>query len=379
MAKEKKKIKVAFPHMGNIYIAWGSALRRLGIEPYIPPYTSKRTLSLGTKNSPESICLPYKLILGNFIEAIEGGADYVAMISSPGICRLGEYGAGIQNTLEDMGYHANYIELQLYDGIKGMFRFLTQLSGVKNPVTIIRAIVFAFRKVFAADRMETMLSYYRAREIKTGEAEKTFKKGMKLIYEANHYRELKKAEKEAKAMMQKVEIDPKRDVLHVDLTGEIYLVQDPFSNQNIERELGRMGVQTRRTLTVSSFLKDAIIPKMFVKGETHLERAFRLAKPYLSRDIGGDSLECVSDIVYANEKGKDGIIHISPFTCMPEIMSQNFFPAMRENCEIPILPLIMDEQTGKAGYITRLEAFVDLMRRRKRRKEQQSAQTAAAK
>ena len=371
--KQKKKIKVAFPHMGNIYIAWGSALRRLGIEPYIPPYSSKRTLSLGTKNSPESICLPYKLILGNFIEAIEGGADYVAMISSPGICRLGEYGAGIQNTLEDMGYHANYIELQLYDGVKGMFKFLTELSGVKNPITIVRAIVFAFRKVFATDRMENLLSYYRAREINIGDAEKAFKKGMKLIYEANHYKELKKAEKQAAELIKKTEIDPKRDVLHVDLTGEIYLVQDPFSNQNIERELGKMGVQTRRTLTVSSFLKDAIIPKMFVKGETHLERAVRLAKPYLARDIGGDSLECVSDIVYANENGKDGIIHVSPFTCMPEIMSQNFFPAIRENCEIPILPLILDEQTGKAGYITRLEAFVDLMRRRKRKKEMELA------
>ncbi len=371
--KQKKKIKVAFPHMGNIYIAWGSALRRLGIEPYIPPYSSKRTLSLGTKNSPESICLPYKLILGNFIEAIEGGADYVAMISSPGICRLGEYGAGIQNTLEDMGYHANYIELQLYDGVKGMFKFLTELSGIKNPVTIVRAIVFAFRKVFATDRMENLLSYYRAREIHAGDAEKAFKKGMKLIYEANHYKELKKAEKQAAELIKKTEIDPKRDVLHVDLTGEIYLVQDPFSNQNIERELGKMGVQTRRTLTVSSFLKDAIIPKMFVKGETHLERAVRLAKPYLARDIGGDSLECVSDIVYANENGKDGIIHVSPFTCMPEIMSQNFFPAIRENCEIPILPLILDEQTGKAGYITRLEAFVDLMRRRKRKKEMELA------
>ena len=371
--KQKKKIKVAFPHMGNIYIAWGSALRRLGIEPYIPPYSSKRTLSLGTKNSPESICLPYKLILGNFIEAIEGGADYVAMISSPGICRLGEYGAGIQNTLEDMGYHANYIELQLYDGVKGMFKFLTELSGIKNPITIVRAIVFAFRKVFATDRMENLLSYYRAREINIGDAEKAFKKGMKLIYEANHYKELKKAEKQAAELIKKTEIDPKRDVLHVDLTGEIYLVQDPFSNQNIERELGKMGVQTRRTLTVSSFLKDAIIPKMFVKGETHLERAVRLAKPYLARDIGGDSLECVSDIVYANENGKDGIIHVSPFTCMPEIMSQNFFPAIRENCEIPILPLILDEQTGKAGYITRLEAFVDLMRRRKRKKEMELA------
>jgi|GEM_PF-6539452 len=27
----------------------------------------------------------------------------------------------------------------------------------------------------------------------------------------------------------------------------------------------------------------------------------------------------------------------------------------------------MDEQTGKAGYLTRLEAFVDLMKRRKRK------------
>lgn len=52
---------------------------------------------------------------------------------------------------------------------------------------------------------------------------------------------------------------------------------------------------------------------------------------------------------------------------MPEIMSQNIFPAMREKCDVPILPLIMDEQTGKAGYLTRLEAFVDLMRRRKRK------------
>ena len=45
-----------------------------------------------------------------------------------------------------------------------------------------------------------------------------------------------------------------------------------------------------------------------------------------------------------------------------------YFPTMREDHEIPILTLIMDEQTGKAGYITRLEAFVDLMRRKKRAK-----------
>ena len=45
---------------------------------------------------------------------------------------------------------------------------------------------------------------------------------------------------------------------------------------------------------------------------------------------------------------------------------------MREDVNIPILSLIMDEQTGKAGYLTRLEAFVDLMRRKKMRNKLQN-------
>ncbi len=364
---DKKKIKVAFPHMGTIYVAWSAALRKVGVEPFIPPYTSKRTLSLGTKNSPEAICLPYKLILGNFIEAIEGGADYVAMIASPGCCRLGEYGACINNALHDMGYQANYIELTLYDGIKGLYDFLAKVSGKKDYILFTKAIILAIRKAFLLDDLQARLSYCRAREVVYGSSEKAFKKALKIVDEAMNTRQMNRAKRLAFAEMDKVELDKTREVLHVDITGEIYLVCDRFSNQDIVKELGKMGVETRKSLTVSGFLKDAIIPKIFRKGETHLQRANRLAKPYLMRDIGGDALECVSDVAYAEERGIDGIIHISPFTCMPEIMSQNIFPAMRENCDVPILPLIMDEQTGKAGYLTRLEAFVDLMRRRKRK------------
>ena len=367
--EKNKKIKVAFPHMGTISIAWAAGLRKIGVEPFVPPYTSKKTLSYGTKNSPEAICLPYKLILGNFIEAIEGGADYVAMITSPGICRLGEYGNNIYTTLKDLGYNANYIELSLYDGIKGLYSFLKEISGKNDPILILRAINITIRKIFAIDDLDKALSYYRAREIHIGDAEKNYKKALKIIDKADSTHDLGKAYEIALKEIEKTEIDENREVLNVDLTGEIFLVNDEFSNQNIERELGRMGVQTRRSLTVGSFLKEAIIPKAFQNKETHLQRAERMAKPYLMRDIGGDALECVSDVVFADEKGKDGIIHISPFTCMPEIMSQNIFPTIRTEHEIPILPLIMDEQTGRAGYITRLEAFVDLMRRKKRAKE----------
>ncbi len=367
MANDSKKIKVAFPHMGTIYVAWEKALNAMGVEAYIPPYTSKKTLSLGTKNSPEAICLPYKLILGNFIEAIEGGVDYVSMITSPGICRLGEYGKNIEQVLIELGYNANYIEMSLYDGFKGMIDYLVRITGKKNYVKILSAIYLGVRTVFAVDELQNFLSYHRAREIHKGDSEKAFNRAIKSIRNAQTVRDLSKALKEGLRDISNVKIDKNKDVLHVDLTGEIYIVNDEFSNQYMERELGAMGVQVRRSLTISSFLKDAIIPKMFKKGETHLERAYRLAKPYLMRDIGGDALECISDVLYAKERNVDGLIHVSPFTCMPEIMSQNIFPKMREDVNLPILTLIMDEQTGRAGYITRLEAFVDLMRRKKMR------------
>jgi len=364
---KKNKPKVAFPHIGTMYIVWESLIKCLGGEVIVPPYTSKKTLSLGTKYSPEAICLPYKLVLGNFIEAVENGADTLVMISSPGTCRLGEYGKSIKNALKDLDINITYMDFDLYKGkFKLMYDGLVALTGNRNPFRLVHSLVVSLSKIFVLDKLENVLSYYRAREINAGDAEKTFKRCLKKVENAFTIKDLRNAEKDSIEELRKVKIDKNREVLHVDITGEIFMVLDPYSNQYIERELGRLGVQTRRTLTISSWLRDAIIPKIFIKGETHLQRSTRLAKRYLTRDIGGDSIEAISDIINANEKGTDGIIHISPFTCMPEIMSQNIFPTMRKDCKIPILPLIMDEQTGRAGYITRLEAFVDLMKRRKR-------------
>ena len=157
--KNKKPIKVAFPHMGNVYIGWAAALKKMGVEPLVPPRTSKRTLELANKYSPESICLPYKLVLGNFLQAIEKDVDYVAMISSPGICRLGEYGQSIKHVLTEMGHGDKYLELQLYDGFNGMYRFLAEISD-GNPVAIVKAINIAIRKMFVLDKVENIFSYY---------------------------------------------------------------------------------------------------------------------------------------------------------------------------------------------------------------------------
>jgi predicted nucleotide-binding protein (sugar kinase/HSP70/actin superfamily) len=360
------KIKVSFPHMGTIYIVVASLIRSLGGDVVIPPFTSRKTLSIGTKYSPEAMCLPYKLLLGNYIEAIESGAQAVIMISSPGICRLGEYSKSIKNALEDLGYNIKYIDLDLYKGkFLELFGCLKSVTGNSNIIEIIKAINLAVSKIFVLDNLDKTLAYYRAREHTHGAAEKAYIRGLKWVDSASSKKELKEAKLEAFSEMKKTPIDETKDILKVDLTGEIFMVLDAFSNQNLERELGRLGVETRRSLTLGGWVKTAIVPEIFRKEETHLEKAYKHAKPYLTRDIGGDAIECVSDVANAKRTGIDGVIHISPFTCMPEIMSQNIFPSIREDGAVPVLSIVLDEQTGRAGYVTRLEAFVDLMRRRK--------------
>lgn len=353
--------------MGTVYIVLASLVRSLGGEVIIPPYTSKKTLSIGTQHSPEAVCLPYKLLLGNYIEAIENGAEALLMISSPGICRLGEYGKGIGNAIEDLGYKVKIINVDFY---KGKFfecaRTLKEVTGNNNPIDLIKALYLAVKKIIILDDLQTLLSYHRAREVEIGQSDKVFNRYLKRIDQAMNLKDLNIAFKDAVDDFKKVEIDPNKDILVVELTGEIFMVLDPFSNQNLEKELGRLGVQTRRNLYLSDWVRTALMPSFFRKTETHLERAWKFARPYLRRDIGGDALESVGDVAHAATSTVDGIIHVSPFTCMPEIMAQNIFPSIKRTADIPLLQLVLDEQTGRAGYVTRLEAFVDLVARRKR-------------
>lgn len=52
---------------------------------------------------------------------------------------------------------------------------------------------------------------------------------------------------------------------------------------------------------------------------------------------------------------------------MPEIVSQNILAKVSREEDIPVMTLVLDEQTGKAGYQTRIEAFIDLVKRKKMR------------
>jgi len=102
MTNKKRDIKVTIPQMGNLAIPIRGMLRRMGANVILPPSNNKETLSFGTRHSAETVCLPYKLILGNFIHGLEAGANTVLMFQAPGTCRLGNYATNIEATLNAM-------------------------------------------------------------------------------------------------------------------------------------------------------------------------------------------------------------------------------------------------------------------------------------
>src|SRR6056297_3741773 len=97
-------MKVTFPHMGNTYIGAKVVAEELGKEVIPPPKISKKTLEIGTKHSPESICLPLKINIGNYIESIDNGADTILITGSCGPCRFGFYPTIEKEILKDLDY-----------------------------------------------------------------------------------------------------------------------------------------------------------------------------------------------------------------------------------------------------------------------------------
>jgi predicted nucleotide-binding protein (sugar kinase/HSP70/actin superfamily) len=72
-------LKITYPHMGNACIAIEAMLQKLKLEVIPPPPISKKTLEIGTKHCPEFACMPLKITMGNFIEALDLGADTILM------------------------------------------------------------------------------------------------------------------------------------------------------------------------------------------------------------------------------------------------------------------------------------------------------------
>ena len=71
---------------------------------------------------------------------------------------------------------------------------------------------------------------------------------------------------------------------------------------------------------------------------------------------------------YFKDNNIDGIITLNAFGCGPDsLMIERMMRKAKELAK-PMLSLTIDEHTGEAGFITRIEAFCDMLYRNKRAK-----------
>ena len=357
---------IAWPRMGRIDIPLKALLVSLGAKVVIPPANSNEVLEIGVKNSIEEICLPYKLNLANYIMALEAGANTLMMFQAPGSCRLGNYTKMAQKTLKKMGYKFDMVIFDMYKSkMKQTLQAFWHVTHCINPWKYYKGFSLGFNKFFAVDEAEKQLFKIRPRELRKGDAERCYNKWLNIIDETNSVFKAKTLKKRIIKDFAQIPVDKNKDVPKVYLLGEFFVLLDPYTNQNIEKQLGEAGIEVQRQIMFGDWLEHVLKPSLFYKKESHRERAVRYAQDYMKRAIGGECIETVGDTVYAAKHGIDGIIHLMPFSCMPEIVSQNILTKVSKIEEIPVLTLVYDEQTGKTGQITRVEAFVDLIKRKR--------------
>lgn len=358
-------MRVTFAHMGSLYIPLKAMLQHLGVDVALPPPTNKRTLTIGSQCGPEFACLPLKLNLGNFIEACEAGADTIVMAGGCGPCRFGYYAVVEQAILRDLGYDMRMIVLEPPEKhITELLFKIKSLSGGGSWWQVIQSLRFGYAKARAVDELEIASFRLRPREYARGSTNRALREALRLIDGASSGAELKTAREKAAALMGSVPAERERPVLRVGIVGEIYTLLEPFANNFIEKRLGEMGVEVDRSIYLSEWINDHLFLGL-VKGLRSHRDACASAHPYLRHEVGGHGQETVGSTVNYARAGYDGVIQVLPFTCMPEIVAECVLPDVSHDHGIPVLSLIMDEQNGEAGLVTRLEAFTDLLARQK--------------
>jgi predicted nucleotide-binding protein (sugar kinase/HSP70/actin superfamily) len=362
-------MKVTFPHLGTMHIFCKAIAETAGINYIVPPKTSKRTLTLGVKNSNECICLPFKIILGNFIEALELGADTIIMVGSGPPCRLGLYDFVQKVILEDLGLPYRWLTIppkldwQALLKNREETKELKKELSFKNISTFPYALWIGWKKMMACERLEKLALRIRAREVIKGRTEKALQKALAGLDAAKTGKAIERAVIEGEKILGSVAQDRGRKPLMVSIVGELYTVMDPQINRGVERKLGEMGVEVTRT----SWFSSHIMRSLGVGRQNRRERLhfYQASLQYVGYDVGAECNVSIGEAIVRARDGYDGVVHLMPFACMPETTASGILDRVSRDLGFPLLTLILDEQENEGRITTLLEAFVDMLRWRR--------------
>lgn len=284
-----------FPGMGIYTDFFVRFFSSMGLTVMAPPQITAETVRLGVRHAPEMICYPYKVVLGNLIQALAAGADTILWFDTGGTCRFRHFADLQSETLRRLGFSFTNRVLRKQALIRDLGRLIN-----RGPAGTLLALRRAFR-VLAGLEQE---SYASSGRVKVG------------------------------------------------LVGEFYTLHEPALNHDILQRLKALDVQADMSFT----LRDLLLKSLGLHRAHREEKA--LSYRYLPKEIGGHARESIYHALHYARSGYHGIIHLLPLTCMPETTIQPVLQRIAAEYSIPIYSFPIDENNSPAGFTTRLETFV---------------------
>lgn len=302
---------------------WSTFLEGLGAEVIVSGKTTKGILSRGLKNCVDEACLPIKLACGHVLELADK-ADYiflprmVSIASREYVCpKFLGFPDMVKRTSEKIPPLID-VNIDLYRKNKDMFPAFYEVAKLfsRNPAKI----YLSYRKAVCKQREYIQL------------------------LERGYFPD--KAMSEDSVAQQKKNEQKNKPI--VALIGHPYNIYDHYISMNIIKRLSDAGMK--------------VVTADHISDDTVREQAQKLPKRLFwtlgQRMIG-------AAFHYLEEPGISGLIHVASFACGPDSMTGELIERyMRRRSTIPFLNLTLDEHTGEAGVVTRLEAFLDMVQRR---------------
>ncbi|WP_425061410.1 hypothetical protein SCACP_27400 [Sporomusa carbonis] len=299
-------VRIGLPR-GLLYyqygLVWENFLRELGAEVVVAGDTTKATLDHGSVL--DEVCLPVKVYFGHVYELYKK-VDY---LFSPRVISVaaGQYTCPKIIGMPDM-LRSNIDNLPPVINVNVNLR--------QNNRSLYEAIVSVGRTL-GRGAIPSLYAWYRAWK---------------------HRHQLPTA----------YQSDIKRQ--RIGLIGHSYIIYDRQISMNIINKLRDIGF-------------DVITPEM-VSNRQATAAAKVLGKKIFwsnSHHMAGAALALMQSAQPVN-----GLIFMTSFSCGPDALIGELINQRAQSLNIPCLLLTVDEHTAEAGFITRLEAFTDMLVRRKR-------------
>ena len=352
---------LAIQPWGNYSLALAASVECLGVEPWTQRSTTPETMRLGVEASPEFACLSFKACTGHFIRAAQQGIRYGVMVNSRGTCRLRYYREIQQKILKERGLDLFIFGLG-YDGIK------PPLIRHFDPdlLPFLQCCARAQQKTLAVDALEKEAWRVRAVERQPGDATRVLNACLADLEKARTVPEIRACARTFQPRFREVPIDETRPPLRIGLLGEATLLRDRYLNHNLEELLGGLGAEVRNFFLLGDEMRNIFQIGFFSRNSRW--RMKRLARPYLENLVGGHALDSVAHALRCAEDGYDGIVHVAPAGCMPEVSVRPILRRISQDLDLPVLECSFDEHSSHVGLVTSLEAFVSVLRERQENK-----------